>query len=76
MIKLNTAKDGETGWVASIKGNTRFLNRITSIGLTIGSEIEIIQNQEKCPVLIFNRDTVIAINRSECEKIMVEVIER
>lgn len=74
MKKLSIAKKGEKGKIASINGEPRFLSRITSIGLTIGSVVEVIQNQRKRPVLVFGRDTMIAINRNECEKIMLEVI--
>ncbi|WP_027398995.1 FeoA family protein [Anaerovorax odorimutans] len=74
MKKLSSANKGEKGKITSIKGDSRFLSRITSIGLTVGSNVEIIQNQKKYPVLVFGRDTMIAINRSECEKIMLEVV--
>jgi ferrous iron transport protein A len=76
MQKLSTANRGEKGRIASIHGDARFLSRITSIGLTIGSVVEVIQNQKKRPVLVYGRDTMIAINRSECEKIMLEVVDR
>ncbi|MDD3137960.1 MAG: FeoA family protein [Lachnospiraceae bacterium] len=74
MKKLSTVKRGERGKIALIQGDTRFLSRITSIGLTVGSVVEVMQNQKKHPVLIYSRDTMIAINAGECEKIMLEVI--
>lgn len=74
MKKLSAALSGERGKIISIDGDARFLNRITSMGLTIGSVIEVIQNQSKRPLLIYGRDTMIAINPRECEKIMLEVI--
>lgn len=74
MKKLSEIKKGEKGKITSLKGDTRFLSRITSIGLTVGSIIEVIQNQKKQPVLVYGRDTMIAINRNECEKIMLEVV--
>lgn len=74
MKKLSAAKNGEKGKIVTIEGNIRFLSRITSIGLTIGSVIEVIQNQKGRPLLVYGRDTMIAINRNECEKIMLEGI--
>jgi ferrous iron transport protein A len=71
--KLSAAKKGETGRIVFIDGDTRFLSRIASIGLIIGSVVEVIQNQKGRPLLVYCRDTMIAINRSECEKIMMEV---
>ena len=72
--KLSTAKNGEIGRISSIEGDGRFLNRVTSIGLTLGSTVQVIQNQKKRPLLVYTRDTMIAINHKECEKITLEVI--
>lgn len=74
MKKLSAAKSGERGRITAVDGDARFLSRITSIGLTIGSVIQVIQNQSKRPLLVYGRDTMIAINRSECAKITLEVI--
>lgn len=71
MKKLTDAKPGENGLITRIIGDERFLGRVTSMGLTIGCPIEILQNEKKQPVLIFGRDTMIALNRKECEKIMI-----
>ena len=73
MKKLSLAMNGEKGRIAAINGDARFCNRVTSIGLTIGSVIEVIQNQKARPVLVYGKDTMIAINRRECEKIILEV---
>ncbi len=60
-MRLSAVKSGERGRITSIVGGSRFLNRITSIGLTIGSVIEVIQNQKKHPLLVYGRDTMIAV---------------
>lgn len=73
MISLAQVKAGNKGSVAQINGDSRFLSRIVSIGLTIGCSFEVLKNENKHPVLIYSRDTSIALNRIECEKIMVEV---
>lgn len=73
MKKLSELNGGSCGTIAAITGGSHFQSRITSIGLTIGSRIEVIQNQKKQPVLLYNRDTMVAINKNESEKIMVEV---
>ncbi|MCR5079888.1 MAG: ferrous iron transport protein A [Treponema sp.] len=63
---------GKTAVIVSIKGDTRFVSRITSIGLTPGCEVKVIKNEKKRPLLVFSRDTMIALNRKECENIFVE----
>ena len=74
MQKLSELSEGTKGRITSILGNAHFQSRITSIGLTVGSQIEIIQNPKKQPVLIYGRDTLLAINKMESDKIMVVVI--
>ncbi|MGI6333502.1 MAG: FeoA family protein [Saccharofermentanales bacterium] len=74
MIALHKVNAGQKAVVADIKGNTRFLSRITSIGLTLGCEIEMLHNERKLPLLFYGRDTVVALNREESRNVLVEVI--
>lgn len=71
-MKLYEAKPGYIGTIISIDGDTRFLSRITSIGLTEGCSIEIMQNEKNQPVLLLGRDSLIAVNRKDCERIEVK----
>lgn len=48
--------------------------KITSIGLTVGGIVQMVSNQKKRPLLVYSRNTLIAVNRKESEKIVVEVI--
>lgn len=41
------------------------------MGLLCGSQIDICQNYKKQPVLLFARDTLIAIGREESKKIIL-----
>ena len=72
MKKLTQAESGEKGIIAKVEGDTRFLSRITSIGLTPGSPVTVILNETKRPLLIYSRDTMIALNREECGKIQIQ----
>lgn len=74
-MKMNELGDGQKARITSIDGDRRYLSRITSIGLNTGCEIEMLQNVRKRPILVYGRDTMIALNREECEKIQVEVIK-
>ena len=71
MKKLSEAKNGETGVISAICGDTRFLSRVTSIGLTIGCPVTVLQNERKRPILIFSRDSMIALDRGECDNIQM-----
>lgn len=70
-MKLGELKENSEAVVTGISGDARFVGRITSIGLTPGCHISIVKNDRNRPVLLFSRDTMIAVNRKECEGIEV-----
>ncbi len=72
MKKLSELEKDKTAVIASINGDARFVSRITSIGLTPGCSITIIKNEKRRPILVYSRDTMIALNRMECAGIEVE----
>ena len=74
MKKLTELSDGQKAKITAINGDKRYLTRITAIGLSIGCDIEMLQNVKPSPILVYGRDTMIALNRAESEQIMVEVI--
>lgn len=68
---LAETEPGKRYVVTEIKDEARLVNRLSSMGVMCGSRIEVCQNERKQPVLIFTRDTLIAIGRRESEKIVV-----
>ena len=70
-VTLSDATPGSRYCILEIKEESRLVNRLPSMGLLCGSMIEICQNHKKQPVLLFARDTLIAIGREESKKIMV-----
>lgn len=70
-IMLSDAKPGMRYSVLHIPDEARLTNRLSSMGVMTGSQIEICQNNRKQPVLLFARDTLIAIGRDECKKILL-----
>lgn len=70
-ITLSEAQPGKKYFIREIKQEMRLINRLSSMGLLCGSPIEVCQNNKKQPVLVFARDTLIAIGRGESEKIFV-----
>lgn len=71
-MKLSELKTGGTGTVTRVAGDARFVSRVTSIGITEGCPIEVVQNVKKRPILLFERDTLMAIDRKDCNLIDVE----
>ncbi len=47
MKKLSETSSGERGIICDIEGDTRFLSRITSIGLTPGCPVTVLQMKER-----------------------------
>jgi ferrous iron transport protein A len=74
MIALGELETGMIARVVSVDGGGRFLGRIAAMGIVPGSIVEMVLQQKKHPLLVFVRDSIIAINRSDCEKIGVEMI--
>lgn len=72
MVDLTQLKTGCKARVVQIDGDKRYLSRITSIGLNVGSRVEMLQNIKRRPLLVYSRDTMIALNRQESLNIKVE----
>jgi len=70
-VTLSEAQPGKTYVVKEIRDEARLVNRLSSMGVLYGSQLEVCQNHKKQPVLIFARDTLIAIGREESKKIVV-----
>ena len=73
-MKLSELKTGGTGTVTRVAGDARFVSRVTSIGITEGCPIEVVQNVKKRPILLFERDSLMAIDRKDCD--LIDVDER
>lgn len=74
MIKLSEVQEGKKGVIAELKGENRFVGRAVSIGLTPGCNVEVIKNRKNRPILVYSRDTMIALNSKESENILVEEV--
>lgn len=73
-MKLVEMKENTEAVVSGLSGDSRFIGRITSIGLTPGCRVSVIKNDKNRPLLIYSRDTMIALNRRECEGIFVSEV--
>lgn len=73
-MKLSELGADSMAKVKRLGEDEHFLNRITSIGLTEGTTFQVVRNDKKMPVLIYARQTLLAINRNDCGKIEVEEV--
>ena len=67
-------KPDQNSLIQRIGGDAHFLKRITAIGVTEGTEFQTVRNDKKMPMLIYMRETLIAINHVDAERIEVETI--
>ena len=70
-LTLSQTTPGKSYQILEIRDEARLTGRLSSMGVMCGSKIEVCQNRPKQPVLIFARDTLVAIGREESKKITV-----
>jgi ferrous iron transport protein A len=73
-MKLAEAKADTNALIKRIDGDAHFKSRITAIGVTEDIPVQIVKNDRKMPVLIFCRETLIALDRADAGKIEVAEI--
>lgn len=72
MKKFTAHRKGDTCRVTSIKGDGRFISRISSTGISIGSGVTVLQNTFGMPLLRHAHDPLVALSRKEARKITVK----
>ncbi len=73
-MKLTTMQPNQVGLIRRITGDAHFARRITAIGLTEGTTFQTVRNDRRMPVLIYLRETLIAVNRADAERIEVDAV--
>ncbi len=69
MSPLNSLGSGEVGVVQDLNGSRGFVSRAVALGFTPGTEITMLQNYHRGPLIIVVRDTHVALGRGEAGKI-------
>lgn len=70
-MKLSEAQENKNFIIEKIQGDKHFEERVSAMGLRKGIPLMVIKNRKKLPLLIYARDTMIAIGRNESEKILI-----
>lgn len=71
-MKLTETTAGTQGKIVRVDGDDHFMNRITSIGMTEGTRFQTVRSDKNMPVLIYLRETLIALNRADAARIEVD----
>jgi ferrous iron transport protein A len=62
---------GHEAVIRDLNGGKRFVSRASAMGFTPKTPIVMLQNTGKGPLLVYLRDTQVAIGRSEAKKIEI-----
>ena len=73
-MTLNNATPQTQACITEISGDVRLLTRLASIGLIPGGTITIVRNDKRRPILVYGRDTLLAISRKDCASIKIEEV--
>lgn len=71
-VPLERLAAGAHGVVRQLGGGTDFARRLAGLGMTLGTEVQVLQNRGRGPMLVLVRGTRLALGRGEALKIMVE----
>lgn len=73
---LDQLAPGARAVVSELQGGRGFASRLAGMGISVGCQIEVLQNPAHGPLLVLVRDTRIALGRGEAAKILVREPER
>lgn len=70
--RLSDVSQGEHVILSTIRVGLELTSRLTSLGLTPGVSLQMLQNHGRGPIIINVRGTHVALGRGEADKILVE----
>jgi ferrous iron transport protein A len=69
---LSSLEEGHTAIVSGLSGGRRFVSRVSAMGFTPDTPVTMMQNRGRGPVLVYLRDTQVALGRGAAAKIWIE----
>lgn len=73
---LDQLAPGTRAVVSELQGGRGFVSRLAGMGVSVGCQIEVLQNPTHGPLLLRVRNTRVALGRGEASKILVKESER
>lgn len=70
-MNLALVKTGESVSVSDLSGGKGFKSRVLAMGFTPDARVTMMQNHNRGPVIVYLRDSQVALGRGEAEKILV-----
>ena len=72
LVSLDKIPPGTSVVVRKLECGRELATRLAALGLSIGSQVKVLQNHAHGPLLVLVRDTRIALGRGQALKILVE----
>lgn len=72
---LDTIETGISVHIKDLVGTREFISRASGAGFTPGVYLQVVQNFYVGPVIVYLRNTLIALSRSEARKIIIKGVE-
>lgn len=69
---LSEIKKGDSVTLNEVAVGRELTSRLTSLGLTPGVVVQVLQNQGRGPIIVNVRGTHVALGRGEAEKLLVD----
>jgi ferrous iron transport protein A len=76
MTILSSLEREQVAFVRGLTGGRRFVSRASAMGFTPDTPVTMIQNFGRGPILVYLRDTQVALGRGEAAKIQIERREK
>lgn len=73
-IPVSQLRPNEVGVIVDLDGGRSFVARCLALGCTPGTEVKMVRNSGRGPVIVSVRDTRVALGRGEAEKLQVKKV--
>jgi Fe2+ transport system protein FeoA len=75
-VFLNQLAAGAQANIIELQGGKTLVSRLAGMGISVGCQIEVLQNPVHGPLLVRVRDTRVALGHGEAAKILVKELPR
>ena len=76
MTNLSDLRTHTRAVVEDLDGPPAFMGRASAMGFTPGVDLIVVRNRRHYPVLVYLRDTLVAIDHKEAGRIVVHEMDR
>ena len=74
-LPVSQLRPNEVGAIVNLDGGRSFVARCLALGCTPGTEVKMVRNSGRGPVIVSVRDTRVALGRGEAEKLQVKKVK-